>query len=283
MKKLLVALAVLVVIVAAALLFLARNLDAIVEVAIERIASRQLGVPVTVGSVDLELREGRGTILDLVIANPDGYSDEAAFAIGELTLDVEVATDTVRLARAAEPRVRIEVVGETNNFETLLARSQKAEPPPPAETEVTTEEGEPAVITVERIEIEAVEAQYLTDRSDRVLTLPIRQLVFTDLHGTSEEIADQVLEQLLGAITEAIRSSAGRLVEAVVDEAKERVETKVENTVEQVKEGVSAAVDEAATAVRDAAGELKSDAEAAVEELKEDARESVRDRRRERE
>ena len=91
-----------------------RSLDAQVARAIERIGSELTGTAVRVGRVDLDLSAGSGTVRDLRIANPEGFSAEPLLAIGELTLAIDVpsvgrsplALSEVRLIA---PEVRVEV------------------------------------------------------------------------------------------------------------------------------------------------------------------------------
>ncbi len=95
MKKWKIALGVvvgLVVVVVAGVLFLGSNLDGIVADAIETYGTRLTGTKVSVGSVSVQLREGRLTIRDLRVANPEGFSNRDALALGRLVLDIDPAS-----------------------------------------------------------------------------------------------------------------------------------------------------------------------------------------------
>lgn len=90
MKRALIVVAVLVVVaVAGTILYLLHNLDAIVKAAIEREGSAITGTAVSVGSVEIALTEGRGTIRNLRIANPPGFETPDAFSLGEITLAID--------------------------------------------------------------------------------------------------------------------------------------------------------------------------------------------------
>lgn len=91
-----------VIIIAAALLllgiigigvFLYNNIDPIVKSSIEKNGSAILGTQVSVGAVDISLKSGRGTIRNVRVKNPDGF-DGNAFTLGEITLDINVASLT---------------------------------------------------------------------------------------------------------------------------------------------------------------------------------------------
>lgn len=117
------------VIVAAALLllgiigigvFLYNNIDPIVKSAIEKNGSAILGTDVSVGSVDISLKSGRGTIRNVRVKNPDGYEGDA-FTLGEITLDINVASltkdpiviDEIKIS-APDVRVVLDERGRSN-------------------------------------------------------------------------------------------------------------------------------------------------------------------------
>ena len=66
------------------------NLGMFVEQAIETLGSEAAGVAVRVDSVDLDLAAGRATILGLTVANPPGYEGPYAFALGHITVDIDI-------------------------------------------------------------------------------------------------------------------------------------------------------------------------------------------------
>lgn len=92
MKKVLIAIGVILVIVAAAFWLLFSNANNIIKEQIESQGTHFLGTQVTVFSVDLALSEGRLTISDIDVENPTGYSNSDAFSLGSITLDLGGAT-----------------------------------------------------------------------------------------------------------------------------------------------------------------------------------------------
>ena len=73
MKKILIVLAGLIVVGVIVIYLLVGNLDKILKGAIEGAGSELLGVPVTVASVELDLKSGAGQITGISVANPAGY------------------------------------------------------------------------------------------------------------------------------------------------------------------------------------------------------------------
>jgi hypothetical protein len=73
-----------------------------------------------VGSVDISLRSGRGTIRDVRVENPDGFADEDAVQLGDITLDLDVGSLNRDPIIIEEIRVRAPVVNAEVD-EKLLA------------------------------------------------------------------------------------------------------------------------------------------------------------------
>jgi hypothetical protein len=119
-KLLIAALALLMVIVGIGV-FLYNSIDPIVESAIEKYGTQIMGTEVSVGSVHISLKSGRGTIRDVTVANPDGFSSHDLFKLKEITLDIDVASinkdpiviDEVTIA-APEVRVELNASGQSN-------------------------------------------------------------------------------------------------------------------------------------------------------------------------
>ena len=61
---------------AVAVYLLLSNLDSLVERGIEKFGSEAAGTKVSVDRVAIDLRQGRGSILGLTVANPPGFSRE---------------------------------------------------------------------------------------------------------------------------------------------------------------------------------------------------------------
>ena len=97
--------AILIVITAAGLYFLIRNLDAIVEAAIEKYGTIAAGTPVKVQAVRIGLKEGRGSVKGLTVANPPGFSDRDIFSLGEIVLALDTASLTSELPVVEEIRI----------------------------------------------------------------------------------------------------------------------------------------------------------------------------------
>jgi hypothetical protein len=91
-QKLVIAAIALLIIIAGVSVYLYNSLDSIVKNGIERFGTEITGTKVSVGSVDISLRSGKGTIRNFRVANPDGFSHDNALEFDEVTLALNVSS-----------------------------------------------------------------------------------------------------------------------------------------------------------------------------------------------
>lgn len=122
MKRiLLIAVGLLLVVIVGVGVYLYNSIDSIVKAGIEKYGTDITGTRVSVGSVDISLKSGRGTIRNIVVHNPKGFSSSDAFRLGEITIGLDVGSlnkdpiviDEVRIA-APEVHVELDAGGQTN-------------------------------------------------------------------------------------------------------------------------------------------------------------------------
>ena len=131
MKKILIVLAGLVVVGVIALYLLVGNLDKILKGAIEGAGSELLGVPVTVASVELDLKSGTGQISGITVANPAGYQAVNAFQMDMIRLGLDLGSlkkqpIVIRELNIQSPSVDLEVNEQGgSNMQTLIENIKK--------------------------------------------------------------------------------------------------------------------------------------------------------------
>jgi hypothetical protein len=94
MKKTLIILGIFAVILIGILILFFTSLDRIVAAAIEHYGSVTTQTDVSVSSVNLKLKSGEGSINDLKIANPAGFSTPYAFTLGDISIKIDPSTIT---------------------------------------------------------------------------------------------------------------------------------------------------------------------------------------------
>lgn len=92
MKKILIVLFVLVVVIGGGVFYLASGANDFIRTQIETQGTKYLATEVSVAGVDLSFSEGRLTISDIDVENPDGFSNEDALSLREITLDLAGST-----------------------------------------------------------------------------------------------------------------------------------------------------------------------------------------------
>lgn len=136
-KGLFLIIVLLVIIIAAASFYVVSNLSDLVKTGINEQAPAMLGVPVTVGSVDISLMDAKMSLGDLKVANPAGFSDANAFELKRIHIDLDreslqallmsktpvVVVDRILIDGAA---VNAEQVGTRTNLQVLKDKISKA-------------------------------------------------------------------------------------------------------------------------------------------------------------
>ncbi len=216
-----------VVVVVAVLLYVAASLDSLVKQGIETYGSRIVGAPVRVGSVEISLSSGRGTLRDLSISNPEGFSDGEALRLGEITLDIQPSSLTqgplvIQEVKILAPEVNAEVSasGSTNidelrrNLSAYAGTSSdggSATEPSPAAEDITPPP---------RLRIDALtfaDGKLTADTTAvggdvRVLELPPLRL--SGLGGENGQPIDVIAKSVLDAYTRGVASAVGKSIAA---------------------------------------------------------------------
>ncbi|HTY65352.1 MAG TPA: hypothetical protein VMU01_02310 [Rhizomicrobium sp.] len=94
LKKILIAVVVLVVVVAGAVYLLYSNLGPILKAGIEKYGSQATQSQVKVDSVTLSASSGQGTITGLVVDNPKGFTTPHAMELGSIAVTINPSTVT---------------------------------------------------------------------------------------------------------------------------------------------------------------------------------------------
>jgi hypothetical protein len=123
-KKIVVVFALVLVSVAAGLLWLRGNLDGLVRDAIAKYGSAMTQAAVTVGGVEIRSSDGTGLIRDLSIGNPAGFKTPHAFKVGEIEVAIDIASVTrdvilVRRIAIKAPDIIYEKGEVMTNFDAI--------------------------------------------------------------------------------------------------------------------------------------------------------------------
>jgi len=231
MKKLLGGLVGLVVLTGIAMFLLVSNIDGIVKNVIETVGTRMTGTSVAVSSVQIDIIEGKGSILGLTIANPKGYPKGDALSFAELTLDLDIKSVN------SQPVIIDQVVvdgttvnyygkGQDSNLAQIYNRMDQGGSSGGGSGSGggTTAEGEDTLLIIDDFrftnslmttEIEGVPE---ASRQLRIPDVTASQVGRAEGGVTPEQAAKEIIEPLLD---QAIETAKNALEDEVKDRAKE--------------------------------------------------------------
>jgi hypothetical protein len=215
--------------VVGALVYLASSVDSIVKRVIEQTGSELTGTAVRLDSVEIDLRSGGGTLRGLRVANPEGFSSADVFSLGEITVEIDLATLTqdpvvIRTVRIDAPEARLEVdaKGRTN---VDVIRKRLEQPDSGGGTSEGGGDGSSQAGDAPRLRIESFtfeNGQVTSDTSavggkEHSQALPAVRL--RDVGGSQgappDEIGQDVLDAFLGRIA---KTAAGGQLEKLIDD-----------------------------------------------------------------
>ncbi|WP_088329930.1 hypothetical protein [Lacimicrobium sp. SS2-24] len=250
MKKVLLGLVIIIAVIAAGVTYMASNLDELIRTQMETQGSATLKTPVTVDAVSVALKEGKITIRGVNVANPEGYSENRAFNLEEISLDVKLSAEepyTVESLVIDQPTVLYEVDASGKGNLMVLKDNVQASMPKQQSTEQT---GPNPLVAVENISIrntrliidfESMDLQGLNiedlqlDKKRYEVTLPTFS---SDPVGVpnglpADQVGKAILDSMLSNLNRQAKQKAKDLIEA---KAKEKIKEKVDEKKEELKE-----------------------------------------------
>lgn len=227
-RKLIVAALALLMVIVGIAVFLYNSIDSIVEAAIEKEGSRVLGTKVSVGSVDISLKTGRGTIRDVAVANPKGFSSKEMFTLGEITVDIDVKSlnrDPVVVDEItiSAPEVLVEMNAQAQTNVSVVKSAADAYQSASPSKERKEDSGFEKRFVIEKFAFEKgtvdVDATAMGVEPAQLVLPPVRLSRVGGTQGDSPDgIAKTVSRAFLGAVSDVVANEVKR---RATDKAKE--------------------------------------------------------------
>jgi uncharacterized protein involved in outer membrane biogenesis len=131
MKKVLIAVGVVIVLVLALLFFGISRLGPIIRQAVNTQGPKITGTELRLGDVDVALFSGRAKLQDFLLGNPGGFDSPRALTVKSILVDVDeksLTGDTIIIDRVevVRPEIFFEKKGRTDNFKTILNQVKSA-------------------------------------------------------------------------------------------------------------------------------------------------------------
>ena len=233
--KLFKVLIVTVLMIAAALFYLANNINGVVKDAVVKAGSEALKTPVTLEAVDIQLLEGRVQLSGLVIANMAGFKAPSLLEMKTVVIDLDVSSLLDNLVNVQQmtidgARVTAEQKGATTNVQVLL-NNLDAGTSPQTQSPEQTDGDSPAnvdlLIKVGQLNFLNSSTTLISDQwGERDVQIPAIKL--SHIGGESgvpaEALAHAIAKPLLKQLNGALKDRLQQLLE---DKAKAELKAKV--------------------------------------------------------
>ena len=206
--------------------YLLWSLDARVARAIEAQGTELFGTRVRVDAVEIELAAGRGTIRNVRVANPEGYSDADAIALREIVLAIDASSIgeqpfRITSVRVGDALVNVELHDDGgSNIEQITRRisdnSDDAREPAGS--------ADPQRLAIGELDFaggEILLARPGAERAERVKMPGLEMSALGGEHGaTGGEIGEEIARAFMRRVATATASrEIGRAVEKELGEA----------------------------------------------------------------
>lgn len=236
MKKLLIALLVIIVIIGIGLFVFVGKMDALVKDVIEKEGSAALGSPVKVESVVTDLKNGSAVLSNFTISNPAGYKAANAIEVKSFSASVDYRNQIIKDIEINNPIINAEQKGDKNNFQDLLQSMPATE-----EEEVAVTEGGDTEITIQQFALRKATVNLITsdlavgemkfELGDRSFVMD--DFVMNDLTGTVTELTDVVIERLTSHVSSQVKGyvqkeAANMAKDRLIEEAKNKINQQLE-------------------------------------------------------
>lgn len=207
MKALLWIVALVLLLVVGAGVYLLMNSGALLEQAMESYGTRYLGAPVTVGGVDVSLSDGAVSVDELEVGNPPGFDGPAAFRLNNISVALniqETSGDLIVLNEVSIDGAEVAalLVGRDSNLQKLMDNLE-AQTGGAAEEE--PESASDVQLIIDRFSFTNAHASVNSDLlGGREMTIPDVRLegIGRKTNGvTVGEALSQVLEPVYQAVT----------------------------------------------------------------------------------
>lgn len=217
---------------------------AAVRKGVEAYGPEYTGGSVTLGDVDFSVISGEARISELVIGNPEGFSSDYAFRLGELSVRLDpwsVFSDHIQVEeiRIDHPDLIVEIAGGGTNLNTIRRNAMQGE-------EVVEEDEEGPQITINDL--------FMTNGTVKIIgpiaaaqtpTVPLPDIHIEDI-GADEEggtgIGDAVSQVLAvvvpAALEAATKADLGGVAEGILEKGKSLTEGVTEGVGDTVKRGL---------------------------------------------
>ncbi|MEH6650495.1 MAG: hypothetical protein V7707_10765 [Motiliproteus sp.] len=228
-----------------------QNINGIVKAAIETVGTQVTGTEVRLAEVDITLTEGRGVLLGLSIANPKGFSDNSAFSLGQIALQIDpisitgdvivIEELTISAAKLLAEQKNIKDTNLQALLDNVAAGAKSGEANNGGASSATNDSSDPAQqvkLAVKHFRFDASELQLVTEQlGEKTLKLPaieLNNLGSAEQGLTPEQLSQAILKPLLAQAKAAAKKELERLAKR---EAEDQLKQKLSEELSDEQKG----------------------------------------------
>jgi len=232
MKKLLIAVGVLVLLVVVAVLVVASQAGLLIKDGVESYGPEITGTSVTLSGVDVSLLSGNASINNLVIGNPKGFKSSEAFRVGKVSVKLDVGSlfsEQIRIGKILIDGAELtyEQRNKTSNIDALKRNVERNTGSSSGGSEAGDGSASDVQLVIDDFYINGTQVNasvaVLGKEEQRSVTIPDLHLKDLGKGGDSSVagIVDEVVRLVTKAATKAVVDELGkRKVQEAIDKKK---------------------------------------------------------------
>jgi len=201
-------------------------LGPVVKTAVNTVGPKMLGVPVEVQAASIRPLGGVVRLAGVRIGNPEGYSDDPLFSLGEVRIDLDMASlpgkrpIVINELALIEPQVAYEVAGGKSNIEALTANLPKSDKEKEPKEKKEKKEGRKVIIDL--LEFRDGQLSYRSKVTlGQAVAMPLPNLKMTEIGRYQGGIeAVEAIGKVLGELLNLVGTVVAQIGTAAIDTGK---------------------------------------------------------------
>lgn len=217
---------VLVVLIIGLVVTVVLSINPIIEKAVNTFGPKITDTDVRLGSANVSFLSGSGSLSNLFVGNPKGFSSPSAMELGDISIRVDknsLTSDTIIIEKivVTNPRLTYETKGKTNNIQTLLdnvKRNASSDGSGSAKGDSGSTKGDTAAegeseasskkLVINELLITGGEINLVMSMlGSRNVTVPMGDIRMTDIGRDKKADPAEVFARILGAVNKDVMGS----------------------------------------------------------------------------
>ena len=219
-------------------------LDSGIKKAVETFGPQYTQTDVRLGRASLSPWSGKGSLHNLIVANPDGFQTANAFSLGEIAIDVDTASITsdpvvINSLRIIAPEITYEQGKSGTNLQRLQKNVEQSIGSGGASTDTSAEgEGTGTQLIIKELLISGGQIHYSNPLlGGNTIDVPLPEIRLSGIGEKSNGASGaEVVEQLMAAINKSAVSAVSQA--GVLKDAGKQLEQRLKDEKGRLEESI---------------------------------------------